>query len=199
AVFYGRVGGLPDDAFVHDGQMTKRIVRAASISSLRPFQNALLWDIGAGCGSVAIEWMRVSQGAKAVCVEPNDARLKMMSENALALGVPKLVAVKGTAPDAISEMQNDEMPDAIFIGGGITSKDVFETCWASLKAGGRLVANAVTLESEARLLELHQSHGGTLDRITTSSAIRVGKYNAMKPSMSVMQLVLTKPFGAAHE
>lgn len=191
AKYYGRTGGLPDDAFEHDGQMTKRVVRAVCVSQLRPYQDALLWDIGAGCGSVAIEWMRAARGAQAIAIEPNLDRHVMIKNNALSLGVPRLRQIEGSAPDAL---QNLPTPDAIFIGGGITSDNLFDVAWKNLRDGGRLVANAVTLESETTLISLHAKYGGTLDRIAVSEAVGVGRYNAMKPFMSVMQWAVTKPF-----
>lgn len=192
AIFYGRTGGLPDEAFEHDGQLTKRVVRAASVSALRPYQDALLWDIGAGCGSVAVEWMRAARGAKAIAIEANFERHAMIAKNAISLGVPRLKQVEGKAPDAL---QGLPVPDAVFIGGGVTSDSMFDVAWDKLRGGGRLVANAVTLESEAKLVLLHGKYGGSLDRISVSEAVGIGRFNAMKPFMSVMQWAVTKPFG----
>lgn len=193
AKYYGRTGGLPDNAFEHDGQLTKRIVRTASVSQLRPYQDALLWDVGAGCGSVAIEWMRGARGAQAIAIEANEERNAMMEKNALILGVPNLQQVKGSAPQALQDLP---APDAIFIGGGITSESLFETAWHNLREGGRLVANAVTLESEATLISLHAKYGGSLDTIAVSEAVGVGRFNAMKPYMSVMQWAVSKPYAS---
>lgn len=191
AKYYGRTGGLPDEAFEHDGQLTKRVIRSVSISQLRPFQNALLWDVGAGCGSVGIEWMRAARGAKAVAIEANEERSAMISKNAILLGTPSLQQIEGTAPAALLDLP---MPDAIFIGGGITSDKLFDVAWKSLRDGGRLVANAVTLESESKLVSLHANYGGSLDRISVSEAVGIGRFNAMKPAMSVMQWAVTKPY-----
>lgn len=190
AKFFGRTGGLPDDAFEHDGQLTKRIIRSASITQLRPYQNALLWDVGAGCGSVAIEWMRAARGAKAIAIEANEERSAMIAKNAILLGVPNLQQIEGSAPLALQGLPT---PDAIFIGGGITSDKLFDLAWNSLRDGGRLVANAVTLESESMLVSLHAKYGGSLDRIAVSEAVGIGRFNAMKPYMSVMQWAVTKP------
>lgn len=196
AKYYGCIGGLPDDAFEHDGQMTKRVVRAASVSQLRPYQDALLWDIGAGCGSVAIEWMRAARGAEAIAIEPNLERHAMIKNNALLLGVPRLEQIEGNAPQALAGLP---IPDAIFIGGGITSDNLFDIAWKSLREGGRFVANAVTLESDATLISLHAKYGGTLDQISVSEAVGIGRYNAMKPFMSVMQWAVTKPLSKRDE
>jgi precorrin-6Y C5,15-methyltransferase (decarboxylating) len=163
AKWYSRSGGLPDEAFVHDGQMTKRIVRSTTLSALAPYPDALLWDVGAGCGSIAIEWMRSSRGASAIAIEPNEKRIAMIKENAVHLGVEKIQIIAGKAPDALEGL---EQPDAIFIGGGLTSEETFETCWNALRSGGRLVANAVTVESEMKLFELYEKHSGELSRIT---------------------------------
>ncbi|MEM9331713.1 MAG: precorrin-6y C5,15-methyltransferase (decarboxylating) subunit CbiE [Pseudomonadota bacterium] len=189
AHWYSRVGGLPDDAFVHDGQMTKRIVRAATLSSLMPYPDALLWDIGAGCGSIAIEWMRAARGAKAIAVEPVRERVLMMKENCVALGVEKLDVVEGVAPQALNGLAQ---PDAVFIGGGISTEGVFETAWEALRPGGRLVANAVTVESEAILFKLQGTHGGDLERISGHKAEPVGRFLGWKPQMPVTQWSIVK-------
>lgn len=176
--------GLPDDAFEHDGQMTKQDVRAATIARLAPFPHGVLWDIGSGCGSVAIEWMRAAPEARAVGIEPDAGRRAMATRNAEALGVPRLRLVNGRAPSALDDLPS---PDAVFIGGGLTTEGVFERCWEALEPGGHLVANAVTLESEARLAALHAHHGGTLVRIAVSHAIAVGPYRGWRPAMPVTQ------------
>ena len=186
---FSRTGGLPDDAFEHDGQLTKRVVRAATLSALQPYPDALLWDIGAGCGSVSVEWMRAARSALAIAIEPHDERRVMIEKNRLTLGVPKLQIVAGEAPEALKGLPT---PDAVFIGGGLTTKAVFETTWRALRAGGRLVANAVTLESEARLIALAEKHGGTLERIAASEAVPVGRFTAMKPFMTVTQWTVIK-------
>lgn len=186
---HSRVGGLPDDAFVHDGQMTKSLIRSITLSALAPFPDALLWDVGAGCGSVGVEWMRAARGARAIAIEPKDERLAMIGENAKALGTEKIEIIKGKAPDVLQGLST---PDAVFIGGGLTSEGVFETCWGALRPGGRVVANAVTVQSEARLVELHADYGGTLNRISVSSAEPVGKFHGWKPAMPITQWVAVK-------
>lgn len=187
--WYPRTGGLPDDAFIHDGQMTKRIVRAATVSALAPYPDALLWDVGAGCGSVAIEWMRAARGASAIAIEPDKQRLSMIRENAVALGVEKIDIVEGKAPESLSGLA---APDAVFIGGGLTHKGVFEACWEHLRRGGRLVANAVTVESEAKLFELSTRFGGDLARLAVQQAEPVGRFKGWKPLMPVTQWMVIK-------
>ncbi len=189
AIWYSRVGGLPDDAFAHDGQLTKRVVRSATLSALGPYPDALLWDVGAGCGSVAIEWMRSSRGARAIAIEKSIDRLAMIEENAVMLGTEKIWIVKGSAPEALKSL---EAPDAVFIGGGMTNDGLFDTCWQALKPSGRLVANCVTLEGEAKLAALKKIHGGDLTRIVTQHAEPVGGFSGWKPAMPVTQWVVTK-------
>ncbi len=182
--------GLPDDGFIHDGQLTKCEVRAITLASLAPFAGALLWDVGAGCGSVAIEWMRSARGARAVAFERDDSRLQMIADNASALGTPFLKIVSGTAPACF---ENEDTPDAIFIGGGLTTDGLFEQCWNILPSQGRLVANAVTLEGEARLNALFLEHGGELTRIAISRAQPIGNYRGWRPFRPVTQWSITKP------
>ncbi|MEM8811213.1 MAG: precorrin-6y C5,15-methyltransferase (decarboxylating) subunit CbiE [Pseudomonadota bacterium] len=186
--WFAPVPGLPDAAYIHDGKLTKREVRAASLSKLMPVDGAVLWDIGIGCGSVAIEWMRSGHGAKAFGIDPNAERLKMASENALALGAPGLALTEGSAPDDIPDWPD---PDAVFVGGGLTS-GVFDRVFDVLGTGGRLVANAVTLESEAVLLDLHSRRGGELTRISVQHASPVGAMTGWRPAMPVTQWALTK-------
>lgn len=189
ARWHSRVGGVPDDAFVHDGQMTKRVIRSSTLSALAPYPDALLWDVGAGCGSIAIEWMRAARGAKAIAIESNEKRVAMIEENARELGTEKIQIEVATAPEGLKNLPS---PDAVFIGGGLTTLDVFEACWSALRIGGRLVANAVTVESEARLYELQAEHGGDLSRVTVQNAEAVGRFKGWKPHMPVTQLMLVK-------
>lgn len=182
--------GLPDDAFESDGTMTKREVRAATLAKLAPVPRALLWDVGLGSGSVAIEWMRAARGARAVGVEPRADRRALAAANALALGVPDLEIVAGEAPGALAGLPE---PDAVFLGGGL-SEDVFAVAWERLRPGGRLVANAVTLEAEAAMMALHPRHGGDLVRIAVQRAEPVGRLTGWRPSMEVMQWSLAKPW-----
>ncbi|MGI9355939.1 MAG: precorrin-6y C5,15-methyltransferase (decarboxylating) subunit CbiE [Rhizobiaceae bacterium] len=194
ALWYPRTGGLPDDAFEHDGQMTKRDIRAATLAKLAPYPDALLWDIGAGCGSVSIEWMRAVRGAQAIAIEQNEKRRAMIRRNAVTFGVEKAEVVGGEAPAALDSLAQ---PDAIFIGGGLSTDGVFECAWAALKPGGRLAANTVTLESEAKLIALHAKHGGDLIRLAVQQAEPVGPYRGWRATMPVTQWSLAKPWGGA--
>lgn len=188
AALLPRVPGLADELFRHDGTMTKQEVRAATLAKLMPMRGALLWDIGTGCGSVAVEWMRGARYARAVGIEPRADRREMAAANALALGVPKLELVDGRVPEALEGL---EAPDAVFIGGGL-SREVFAAAWAALRPLGRLVCNAVTLESEALLLELHKEHGGQLVKINVARAEPVGSLTGWRPLMPVTQWSLIK-------
>ena len=176
--------GLPDEAFVHDGQLTKREVRAVTLSALAPAPGALLWDVGAGCGSVAIEWMRAARGARAMAFERHPERLAMIAENMTALGVPELDVVAGEAPEVL---EHQPTPSAIFLGGAVSNDAVFEACWAALPAGGRMVVNAVTLEGEAAVAGYHKAHGGELVRLEISRVEAVGRLRGMRPGMAVLQ------------
>lgn len=184
--------GLPDSAFHHDGKMTKRAVRALTLARLVPHRGALLWDIGSGCGSVGIEWMRGAREARAIGIEPRADRRAIAARNALTLGAPALQLIEGEAPAALAGLP---APDAVFIGGGV-SIETIETCIAALKPLGRLVANAVTLESEAVLLSAFAKHGGELERIGYQSAEPVGPYHGWRASMPVTQWSLVKGAGA---
>ncbi len=180
--------GLPDDAFEHDGTMTKQDVRAVTLARLGPMPHALLWDVGCGCGSVAVEWMRAAQGARAIGIEARDDRRVMAAANADNLGGFDLKLVAGSAPVALSGL---EAPDAIFIGGGL-SAEVFELCFAALKPMGRLVCNAVTLSSEQVLLEKYRLQGGTLTKLQFSHAAAIGGKTGWKPAMPVTQYSVVK-------
>ena len=188
AALLPRVPGLADELFHHDGTMTKQEVRAVTVAKLMPMRGALLWDIGTGCGSVAVEWMRAARYARAIGIEPRADRRAMAAANALALGAPKLDLIEGEAPKALEGL---ESPDAIFIGGGL-SEEVFDTAWAALKPLGRLVANAVTLESEAVLMALHARHGGQLVKLAVNRAEPVGPYRGWRALMPVTQWSLVK-------
>jgi precorrin-6Y C5,15-methyltransferase (decarboxylating) len=183
-----RAHGLPDEAFVHDGKMTKQEVRALTLSRLSPARDELLWDIGCGCGSVSVEWMRAAPGARAIGLEPDGKRRSLAGQNASRLGTPGLVLVNATAPDGLAGL---EPPDAIFIGGGL-SEQTAEASLAALKPHGRLCANAVTLESEQLLTKLHRQHGGQLVRLSVARAEPVGRMTGWKPLMPVTQWSLTK-------
>jgi precorrin-6Y C5,15-methyltransferase (decarboxylating) len=188
AALLPRVPGLADNLFQSDGTMTKQEVRAATVAKLMPMRGALLWDIGTGCGSVAIEWMRAARYARAIGIEPRADRRAMAAANALALGAPKLEIIEGTVPGALGGLP---APEAMFIGGGL-SRVTFEAAWAALRPLGRLVANAVTLESEAELIALHKLYGGDLVKILTHRAEPVGRMTGWRPSMPVTQWSLVK-------
>lgn len=194
ARYLSPVTGLPDDAFVHDGQMTKRIIRAATLSALAPLPGQYMWDLGAGCGSVAIEWLRTAQdvqgqGARATAVERDPARCAMMAQNANRLGTPFLDMVTAENESAISELDD---PDAVFIGGGLSRSDLVDRVWARLRRNGRLVANVVTLEGERALLDAHARYGGELSRIAVSHADPVGGLTGWRPAMPVTQWSVVK-------
>jgi precorrin-6Y C5,15-methyltransferase (decarboxylating) len=176
------VPGLPDDAFEDDGQLTKREVRAVTLARLAPLPGQLLWDVGAGAGSIGIEWMRAHPSCRAVAVESHPDRAARIERNAARLGVPGLRVVEGRAPEALTGLPT---PDAVFVGGGATTPELLETCWSALPAGGRLVANAVTVESEAVLAAWFARVGGDLVRIGVQRAEPVGSYTGWRPAMPV--------------
>jgi len=186
-----RVPGLPDDAFTHDGQITKCQVRAATLAALVPLPGQLLWDVGAGSGAIAIEWMRAAPGARAVAIERHEKRLAHIATNAARLGMPGLEIVAGEAPAVLNGLAT---PDAIFIGGGAGDDDaLFRRCWRALSSGGRLVANVVTLEGEAAVLRWRRKIGGDLVRIAVSRAEPVGRFTSWRPLRAVTQFVKIKP------
>jgi precorrin-6B C5,15-methyltransferase / cobalt-precorrin-6B C5,C15-methyltransferase len=182
--------GLADELFEHDGQITKREIRAVTLSSLAPLRGEVLWDIGAGSGSVAIEWMLAHPSLRAVAIEARADRAGRIRRNAAAFGVPELEIVKGRAPEALAGLTT---PDAIFIGGGASADGVLDTAIAALRPGGRLVVNAVTLETEAALIARHTASGGTLTRIAVSRANSVGEKTTWRPALPVTQWVWVKP------
>ena len=181
--------GLPDRAFENDGQLTKREIRVQTVSALDPRPGALLWDVGAGAGSVAIEWLLGERTCAAIAVERDGDRCARIARNATALGVPRLKVQHGAAPEALELLP---VPEAIFIGGGLTLPGLIETCWARLAPGGTLVANAVTVAGEAILADWGARHEGTLTRLAVSRARPVGSHLAWRPLMPVTQLVLIK-------
>ncbi|MGW7469279.1 precorrin-6y C5,15-methyltransferase (decarboxylating) subunit CbiE [Streptomyces xantholiticus] len=183
------VPGLPDEAYEHDGQLTKRHIRAATLAALAPAPGELLWDIGGGSGSIAIEWMRTHPSCRAVTVERDPVRAARIARNADTLGVPALRVVTGAAPDSLTGLP---VPDAVFIGGGLTAPGLLDACWAALPPGGRLVANTVTLESEALLAGRHARHGGELVRLAVSHAVPVGGFTGWRQAMPVTQWSVTK-------
>ena len=182
--------GLPDDAYRHDGQLTKRDVRALTLARLAPTPGALLWDVGAGSGSIGIEWMRAHAACRAIAIESNGERQRFIEHNRSALGVPALQLVAGRAPDALAGLA---APDAVFVGGGVTVPGVLETCWARLPSGGRLVANAVTVQSEAALVAWRAQHGGTLTRIGIGEAEPLGRFDTWRQALPVTLYEAVKP------
>jgi precorrin-6B C5,15-methyltransferase / cobalt-precorrin-6B C5,C15-methyltransferase len=185
-----RTSGLADDLFEHDGQITKREVRAITLSSLAPRRGELLWDIGAGSGSVAIEWMLADPSMRAVAIEQHADRAARICRNAAAFGVPALEVVEGSARVVLSGLAT---PDAIFIGGGASDAGVLDAASRALRAGGRLVVNAVTLETEALLLARRAVLGGELIRIAISRADEIGRMTGWRPATPVTQWVWIKP------
>ena len=188
-----RLAGLPDSAFKHDGQLTKRDVRAITLARLAPVPGELLWDVGAGSGSIGIEWMRAHPGCRALAIEADEGRQHLIEHNRDALGVPGLQLIRGSAPQALDGL---ERPDAIFIGGGVTRDGVLDTCWAQLKPGGRLIANAVTLQSEMTLMAWREQHGGELTRIHIAQAQPLGDFDTWRQALPLTLLDVVKPFDA---
>lgn len=176
-----RLPGLPDHAYHHDGQLTKSEVRAVTLAKLAPTPGQLLWDIGAGCGSISIEWMRTHSQCGAIAIEQNPTRLGYIADNAAALGTPNLKIINGKSPLILPDLPT---PDAIFIGGGVTAPGLFDICWNALPPGGRLVANVVTVEGEQILFKWYEQVGGSLTRIAIQRAEPIGKFlgwRAMSP------------------
>jgi precorrin-6B C5,15-methyltransferase / cobalt-precorrin-6B C5,C15-methyltransferase len=190
-----RLAGLPDSAYHHDGQLTKQEVRAITLAALAPMPGELLWDVGAGCGSIGIEWLRSHPQCRAIAIEQHARRLQFITDNMTALGTPHLQLVEGKAPAALLDLPT---PDAIFIGGGTTSAGLLDTCWNALRVGGRLVANAVTVESELQLLEWHRAVGGELTRIAIQRTQPIGSFVGWKPLIPVTQLVVVKTVDRAE-
>lgn len=187
----GETPGLPDDAYDSDGQLTKREVRAVTLAHLAPRPGELLWDVGGGAGSIGIEWMRAHRSCRAVAVESRPERAARIVANAASLGVPELRVVTGSAPQALRALPR---PDAVFVGGGLTGDGVLEACWDALAGGGRLVANAVTVQTEAVLAAAHERYGGHLVRVQVSRAEPVGRapvgadkarFHGWRPAMPV--------------
>jgi precorrin-6B C5,15-methyltransferase / cobalt-precorrin-6B C5,C15-methyltransferase len=185
----GRAPGLPDDAYSHDGQLTKTEVRALSVAALRPVPGALLWDVGGGAGSVGIEWMRHHPACRALTIEVRDDRAARITANAATLGVPGLRVVVGRAPEVLAGL---DTPDAVFVGGGVSVPGMLEAAHGSLRPGGRLVANAVTVEGEAALAAFRTAHGGALRRIGIQRAEPVGRFSAWRALAGVTQLIHRK-------
>ncbi|WP_083660960.1 precorrin-6y C5,15-methyltransferase (decarboxylating) subunit CbiE [Actinophytocola xanthii] len=187
---HGLLAGLPDDAFESDGQLTRRDPRAGALARLAPLPGNLLWDIGAGAGSVAIEWLRAHPTCRAVAVERVPERAARIARNAASLGVPALTVVTGAAPAALADLP---APDAVFVGGGASAPGVLDACWSALPRGGRLVAHGVTIETEAVLARAYGERGGELVRISVEHAAPLGGLTGFAPARTVTQWAVTKP------
>lgn len=181
--------GLPDDAYEHDGQLTRRDVRASAVAHLSPVAGQLLWDVGAGAGSVGIEWLRSHPTCRAIAVEEDATRAERIASNAARLGVPDLEVVQGSAPAALRGLVR---PDAVFVGGG-ASLQVIELAWRALTGGGRLVVHAVTLETEGLVVNAWRAHGGELTRIGVEHLEPIGSYVGWRPSRAIVQWSAQKP------
>jgi precorrin-6Y C5,15-methyltransferase (decarboxylating) len=186
---YSLLAGLPDDAYEHDGQLTKRDIRAVTLAHLAPLPGEVLWDVGAGCGSIGIEWMRAHPACRSISIEADAGRQQIIQRNAAKLGVPGLRLVAGEAPAALKGL---ETPDAIFIGGGVTENGVLQHCWEALRPGGRLVANAVTIQSEMLLITWRETIGGTLTRLSVEQAKPLGSFDTWRGALPVTILSVTK-------
>lgn len=190
ATLHPRTPGLPDDAYAHDGQLTKRDLRALAVCALRPGPGAVLWDVGAGSASVAIEFLRAEATARAVAVERRRDRAVRARENARTLGVPhRLEVVETDAPAGLADLP---APDAVFVGGGVSAPGVLDSAWTALRPGGRLVAHAVTLEAERAVHAARAARGGELTRIALAHADPVGRFEAWRPQMPVTRWSVTR-------
>lgn len=190
------VPGLPDEAFEHDGQLTKRDLRASALSRLAPCPGELLWDVGAGAGSVGIEWLRADPRCRAVAVEAHPGRADRIGRNAARLGVPGLEVRLGHAPDALAGLAR---PHAVFVGGGASAPGVLEACWSALRPGGRLVVHAVTLETEAVVRDWWSRVGGELTRLSVERAEPIGSFTGWAPARPVVQWAVTRSAPGAQE
>jgi precorrin-6Y C5,15-methyltransferase (decarboxylating) len=183
------LAGLPEEAFLSDGQITKREVRAVTLARLAPMPNEMLWDVGAGSGSVGIEWARTHETCNCIAFELREDRAARIEENAARMGVRNIRIVQGRAPETFVGV---DLPNAIFMGGDVSNEALFEACWQSLRRGGRLVANAVTLQGEAMLIARHAKYGGDLMRMMVSRADSVGNVYGWRPMMPVTQWTVVK-------
>lgn len=191
----GPVPGRPEDFIAHDGQLTKRDVRASGLARLRPTPGAHLWDLGAGNGSVALEWCLAAARTTATCVERDPARADRIRENAETLGLAGRVEVV-LADTTTTELAALRAPDAVFVGGGL-EEDLLARAWDALRPGGRLVAHAVTLEGETALLTTHSRTGGELTRLSVERAVPLGRFLSWTPARTVVQLAATRTHGAS--
>ena len=183
-----RTSGLSDELFEHDGQITKREIRAMTLAALSPRRGELLWDVGAGAGSVAIEWMLADPSLRAIAIEARSDRAARIRRNAAAFGVPGLEVIEGVAPAAFAGLAQ---PDALFIGGGAAG--ALDAAIGALRPGGRLVVNAVTVETEALLMARHATFGGELTRVAIARVEPMGGKQAWRPALPVTQWVWEKP------
>ncbi|AVT35912.1 precorrin-6y C5,15-methyltransferase (decarboxylating) subunit CbiE [Plantactinospora sp. BB1] len=190
AVLRSTVPGLPDEAYAHDGALTKREARALALARLAPAPDELLWDVGAGSGSIGIEWLRAEPNARAVAVEARADRAERIVGNASALGVPELAVVVGRAPAVLAGLPT---PAAVFVGGGLAADGLLDACWAALAPGGRLVAHAVTIEGERELTIRADRLGGDLTRLGVERAAPLGGFTAWKPARALVQWAVVKP------
>ncbi len=181
--------GLHDDWFEHDGQLTRSDMRAITLAALRPHQGELLWDVGAGSGAIGIEWMLRGPSLRALAIEPRQDRAARIRRNALNLGVPDLKIIEGAAPQSLASLP---APDAVFIGGGAGTPGVIEAAWASLKPGGRLVINAVTLQTQSLLERHHSTMGGEMLQINLAHAEPLGRFHGWRPAMPIVQWRIIK-------
>ncbi len=182
--------GLPDGLFEHDGQLTKQEIRAVTLSALAPRAGEVLWDVGAGSGSVAIEWCLRGSSCSAVAIEARADRAARAARNALSLGAVGVEVVTGEAPGVLAGLAR---PDAVFVGGGLQRAGVLEAVWSALRPGGRLVANAVALDTQAMLFEAQAARGGNLTRVAVERLDQIGSMRAFRPAMAVVQWAVVKP------
>ncbi len=191
AVLLSRAPGLPDEVFENDGQLTKREVRAATLAQLQPLMGQVLWDIGAGSGSISIEWLRLGGHRRAIAIEKSASRAAAIRRNADNLGAAELVVVEGDFETVKENLEYE--PDAIFVGGGASNMDLLTSAWEVLKPGGLMVVNAVSIEAEQALLAFRSEFGGEMSRISVERAAPIGSLSAFRPLMTVTQYVKRKP------
>ncbi|MGH1349443.1 MAG: precorrin-6y C5,15-methyltransferase (decarboxylating) subunit CbiE [Methyloligellaceae bacterium] len=182
-------GGLDDEHFFNDGQITKKPVRALTLSALAPRKNEILWDIGAGSGSISVEWLLSAEGSRAYAIEQHKSRSENIQLNASKFGLQKRLHIKTmTAPDGLKEL---ESPDAVFFGGGF-SRELFDTVWTTVPVSTRIVVNSVTLESQSLVTLLQSQYGGNLMRFDISAAEPLGRMRTWKSSRSIIQWSVVK-------
>lgn len=195
AVRQSRAPGLPDETYGHEGYMTRRELRAVTMAYLAPSAGELLWDVGAGAGTVAIEWMRLDRSHRAVAIEGRSDRVERLRHNAFELGVPNLSIVHGDAPSALAGLPT---PDAIFLGGGFDSPDVFSTSWNALRPGGRVVAHALSMDAEAELVAMRRTFGGNVVQISAGRVLESGEQLVREPAVPTLLWSVEKPCETAY-